>query len=128
MSESEVIFNYLGQIDQVLTSERALRPSRRGTGRLRHSDGMREYLLDVNAAVVHGVLHVTWTYSRHVHREETIASLAERCWMTSAEGIFTAGDMQRGQSLIVWAIADGRHAAAAVDSYLMGESGLSAIA
>ena len=30
--------------------------------------------------------------------------------------------MQRGQSLIVWAIADGRHAAAAVDGYLMGES------
>jgi len=49
-------------------------------------------------------------------------------WMTSEEGVFTAGDMQRGQSLIVWAIADGRHAAAAVDAYLMGESGLSAIA
>ena len=49
-------------------------------------------------------------------------------WMTSAEGVFVAGDMQRGQSLIVWAIADGRHAAAAVDRYLMGESTLSAIA
>ena len=49
-------------------------------------------------------------------------------WMTSEAGIFTAGDMQRGQSLIVWAIADGRHAAAAVDAYLMGESSLSAIA
>ena len=49
-------------------------------------------------------------------------------WMTSEEGIFAAGDMQRGQSLIVWAIADGRHAAAAVDAYLMGESALSAIA
>jgi glutamate synthase (NADPH/NADH) small chain len=49
-------------------------------------------------------------------------------WMTSEEGVFTAGDMQRGQSLIVWAIADGRHAAASVDSYLMGETGLSAIA
>ena len=49
-------------------------------------------------------------------------------WMTSVEGVFTAGDMQRGQSLIVWAIADGRHAAAAVDAYLMGESALSAIA
>ena len=31
--------------------------------------------------------------------------------MTSEPGVFTAGDMQRGQSLIVWAIADGRHAA-----------------
>ena len=49
-------------------------------------------------------------------------------WMTSEEGVFAAGDMQRGQSLIVWAIADGRHAAASVDSYLMGETGLSAIA
>jgi glutamate synthase (NADPH/NADH) small chain len=40
-------------------------------------------------------------------------------WMTSEPGIFTAGDMQRGQSLIVWAIADGRQAAAAIDRYLM---------
>jgi len=40
-------------------------------------------------------------------------------WMTSEPGVFTAGDMQRGQSLIVWAIADGRQAAAAVDRYLM---------
>ncbi|HWI19549.1 MAG TPA: glutamate synthase subunit beta [Vicinamibacterales bacterium] len=39
-------------------------------------------------------------------------------WMTSVSGVFTAGDMQRGQSLIVWAIDDGRRAAAAVDSYL----------
>jgi len=43
-------------------------------------------------------------------------------WMTSEPGVFTAGDMQRGQSLIVWAIADGRHAAASVDAYLMEEA------
>ena len=47
-------------------------------------------------------------------------------WMTSAPGVFTAGDMQRGQSLIVWAIADGRSAARGVDVYLMGESQLPA--
>ena len=40
-------------------------------------------------------------------------------WMTSADGVFAAGDMQRGQSLIVWAIADGRQAAAAIDRYVM---------
>ncbi len=40
-------------------------------------------------------------------------------WMTSARGVFAAGDMQRGQSLIVWAIADGRQAAAAIDRYVM---------
>jgi glutamate synthase (NADPH) small chain len=39
-------------------------------------------------------------------------------WMTSEPGVFAAGDMQRGQSLIVWAIADGRQAAAAIDTYL----------
>ncbi len=47
-------------------------------------------------------------------------------WMTSVPGVFTAGDMQRGQSLIVWAIAEGRSAARAIDHYLMGESKLPA--
>jgi glutamate synthase (NADPH) small chain len=39
-------------------------------------------------------------------------------WMTSVPGVFAAGDMQRGQSLIVWAIDDGRRAAAAIDRFL----------
>jgi glutamate synthase (NADPH/NADH) small chain len=38
--------------------------------------------------------------------------------MTSVPGVFAAGDTQRGQSLIVWAIADGRAAAHGVDAYL----------
>ena len=41
-------------------------------------------------------------------------------FMTSVEGVFSAGDMGRGQSLIVWAIAEGRAAAAGVDAYLTG--------
>jgi glutamate synthase (NADPH/NADH) small chain len=45
-------------------------------------------------------------------------------WMTSVPGVFTAGDMQRGQSLIVWAIAEGRSCARGVDTYLMGSSEL----
>jgi glutamate synthase (NADPH) small chain len=49
-------------------------------------------------------------------------------WMPSEPGVFTAGDMQRGQSLVVWAIADGRHAAAAVDAYMMREADLRASA
>ena len=44
--------------------------------------------------------------------------------MTSIPGIFTAGDMTRGQSLIVWAIAEGRNAAYGVDKYLMGATTL----
>jgi len=39
-------------------------------------------------------------------------------YATSVHGIFTAGDMRRGQSLVVWAISEGRKAAAAVDRYL----------
>jgi glutamate synthase (NADPH/NADH) small chain len=45
-------------------------------------------------------------------------------WMTSVPGVFAAGDMQRGQSLIVWAIAEGRSAAGGIDRYLMGRSDL----
>jgi len=45
-------------------------------------------------------------------------------YMTNAKGVFVAGDMGRGQSLIVWAIAEGRAAAAAVDRYLMGSTDL----
>ena len=47
-------------------------------------------------------------------------------WMTNVPGVFTCGDMQRGQSLIVWAIAEGRSAARGVDLYLMGKSDLPA--
>jgi len=43
-------------------------------------------------------------------------------YATNVDGVFVAGDMGRGQSLIVWAIAEGRAAAAGVDRYLMGET------
>jgi glutamate synthase (NADPH) small chain len=42
----------------------------------------------------------------------------EQDWQTSLPGVFAAGDARRGQSLVVWAIAEGRKAAAAVDQYL----------
>ena len=43
---------------------------------------------------------------------------------TSVEGVFTAGDMRRGQSLVVWAINEGRAAARECDRYLMGTTKL----
>ncbi len=45
-------------------------------------------------------------------------NIATKDYMSSVDGIFAAGDMRRGQSLVVWAIAEGRKAAAAVDQYL----------
>ena len=45
-------------------------------------------------------------------------------WVTNVPGVFVAGDMGRGQSLIVWAIAEGRSCAAAVDTFLQGATAL----
>ena len=47
-------------------------------------------------------------------------------YQTSADGIFSAGDMRRGQSLVVWAISEGREAARSIDNYLMGHTSLEA--
>ena len=54
------------------------------------------------------------------------AVAAARDWSTNIEGVFVCGDQTRGQSLIVWAIAEGRSAAAAVDRWLMGDTALPA--
>ncbi len=61
-------------------------------------------------------LGVDFTERGNIAREED--------YETSVPGVFVAGDMGRGQSLIVWAIAEGRAAAAGVDRYLMGRSAL----
>jgi glutamate synthase (NADPH/NADH) small chain len=45
-------------------------------------------------------------------------------YMTSRERVFAAGDMRRGQSLVVWAVSEGRRAAHGIDTYLMGSSSL----
>ena len=63
-------------------------------------------------------LGVTLTERGNVQRDEN--------WMTSVPGVFACGDMQHGQSLIVWAIAEGRSAARGVDLHLMGKSELPA--
>jgi glutamate synthase (NADPH/NADH) small chain len=48
----------------------------------------------------------------------------EHCYKTSAPKVFAAGDMRRGQSLVVWAIREGRQCARAVDEFLMAYSEL----
>jgi glutamate synthase (NADPH) small chain len=63
-------------------------------------------------------LGVDFTERGNVARDDDYA--------TSVPGVFVAGDMGRGQSLIVWAIAEGRAAAAGVDDYLMGVTALPA--
>jgi glutamate synthase (NADPH) small chain len=48
----------------------------------------------------------------------------EETYLTSVSGVFSCGDMRRGQSLVVWAISEGREAARSIDRYLMGETSL----
>lgn len=62
--------------------------------------------------------HVVKTEAEHYHTESTVKPTAA----ANAAKIFTAGDMHRGQSLVVWAIAEGRACASEVDAYLMGYS------
>jgi glutamate synthase (NADPH/NADH) small chain len=45
-----------------------------------------------------------------------------RAYATSVPKVFAAGDMRRGQSLVVWAIREGRQCAASIDKHLMGET------
>ncbi len=60
-----------------------------------------------------------------VERDERTNAKAEYGkYATSVKGVFAAGDMRRGQSLIVWAINEGRGAARTIDEYLMGSSDL----
>ena len=57
-------------------------------------------------------------------REGIPTRLVGTRYQTSVDKVFAAGDMRRGQSLVVWAIREGRQAAQAVDMFLMGKSEL----
>jgi glutamate synthase (NADPH/NADH) small chain len=57
-----------------------------------------------------------------INERGNVTTNAEK--MTSVPGIFAAGDMARGQSLVVWAIREGRQAARFIDKYLMGATDL----
>ena len=58
------------------------------------------------------------------HGNIAAATAGQRAYHTSLENVFTAGDMRRGQSLVVWAIREGRQCARAVDRHLRGHSNL----
>ena len=68
----------------------------------------------------------SWLDTLGVERDARSNVARNDDYMTNVPGVFVAGDMGRGQSLIVWAIAEGRSAAAGVDRYLMGETKLPA--
>ena len=73
----DLVFNYLGQFDQVVDENSPFKPLSEGTGLERSPDARREHLLDVSASVKGGTLTVAFTFSKNFHTEETIARLAD---------------------------------------------------
>jgi non-ribosomal peptide synthase protein (TIGR01720 family) len=72
----EITFNYLGQFDSVFSPHAAFRLVEESTGPTRSPRDMRHHLLGIDAVVVHGRMHVTWSYSENLHQSATIVALA----------------------------------------------------
>jgi len=66
----------------------------------------------------------SWLDTLGIEFDQRGNAVRDRNYMSNVHGVFVAGDMGRGQSLIVWAIAEGRSAAAGTDRFLMGETKL----
>ena len=99
------------------------------TGRMKMSEiaGSEKTLPAEIALIAAGFLgsqkYVTDAFKVEVN-ERTNVKTAQGQYATSVKNVFTAGDMHRGQSLVVWAIREGREAARAVDESLMGYTNL----
>lgn len=73
----DVLFNYLGQFDQMLSQSQLFRPAPESSGWSEDMSGMRSHLLEINALIVEGRLRVEWTFSETIHKRSSIAKLAE---------------------------------------------------
>lgn len=74
--QPELSFNYLGQMGQEETAESPLTPAAESSGPERSSQAQRTHLLEIDGGVMDGRLEMTWSYSPHHHRRETIEQLA----------------------------------------------------
>jgi len=103
----EIKLNYLGQVDQVLTSE-LLGPAPEDPGPMRSLQGRRSHLFEVDAMVRGHCLRITWTYSSNLHRAETVEglawgfaaalrSIAAQCLSGPADGSYAASDFPLAQ-------------------------------
>ncbi|MNW26219.1 Linear gramicidin synthase subunit D [compost metagenome] len=79
-NEPQISFNYLGQFDQSLGGggeDDLFRPAGESTGPEQDPRELRAHDLDVTGLVAGGVLRLTWTYSEHLHRQETVEQVSE---------------------------------------------------
>ena len=77
LQEPEVIFNYLGQFDQVMSGSLLLRPSSDSGGAAQSPGDKRRHLLDITGSVSGRQLRMMWTYSENVHTQTVIENLAD---------------------------------------------------
>ncbi|MEO0351991.1 MAG: amino acid adenylation domain-containing protein [Cyanobacteria bacterium P01_A01_bin.15] len=75
-TDTPIRFNYLGQTDQLFAGNSLLAPASEPTGASRDPHDSRDVLIEINAVVSRDQLHLHWTYSRGIHRQETIEALA----------------------------------------------------
>ncbi|WP_437931241.1 amino acid adenylation domain-containing protein [Sorangium sp. So ce291] len=73
----EVVLNYMGQLDPMVSRSSLFTMARESYGSTRHPAARRPYLLEVNAFVLDGRLQVAWRFSPALHRAETVAALAD---------------------------------------------------
>jgi len=76
LPQAEVVFYYLGQLDQVMASAAAFRMAAEAVGPTQDPRSQRSHLLQISGGVIGGQLQLDWTYSRQVHRRDTIEALA----------------------------------------------------
>ncbi len=120
--------NKQGKLRAVRTIDlKAVKDKKTGRMRMEEIAGsekeIRADLVLIAAGFLGSEAYVRETF--HVEADErTNVKTQKECYETSVPGIFTAGDAHRGQSLVVWAIAEGRAVARAVDESLMGYSNL----
>ena len=119
----EVISDKNGKIKKIKTVKVKF-----ADGKLKHVKGSEKELpcdlLLIAAGFIGAEDYLPKAMETPLGARHTVATSEEHPYQTEVEGVFTAGDMRRGQSLVVWAIAEGKACAAAVDEYLMGYTSL----
>ena len=76
LPDAEVSFNYFGQLDQALPEASPFTPARESVGATESLQTRRSHVLQINASVRNERLHVSWSFSRNLHRRTTIENLA----------------------------------------------------
>ncbi|HTC50031.1 MAG TPA: amino acid adenylation domain-containing protein [Candidatus Aquilonibacter sp.] len=76
LPQAQICLNYLGQSGPQSSGDSWVIPATQNPGASRHRDAQRIYLLDVQAGIVDGRLHIDWHYSQNIHKQETIEKLS----------------------------------------------------